>query len=244
GLAQGVAEVVGQLGGHGAAAHAPSLRRRVLQDVHRALDLAQRFLHRLALFAREQARELVLLRVHEGLDLEEDAAAHGRGRVAPGREGAAGGGHGRARLLRGGERHVAQHLSRIRGVDVGDGARGLGGDPLAADEVAVALALALASQRMRGPGGDTSLGAHGTSWHFTPSWAKRKAYTSTAWAIFSSSAVPKRWPEPELVRSSTAWRVPAACRRAVILREWYGSTRGSLAPVRNSTAGYGVPSRT
>ena len=36
----------------------------------------------------------------------------------------------------------------------------------------------------------------------------------------------------------------AACKRAVILRDCIGSTRGSFAPVRNSTAGYFVPSST
>ena len=48
-----------------------------------------------------------------------------------------------------------------------------------------------------------------------------------------------------LVRSRTgAFEPVAACSRAVILRDCIGSTRGSLAPVMNSTFGYLVPSFT
>ena len=47
------------------------------------------------------------------------------------------------------------------------------------------------------------------------------------------------WPEEALVRSRTDPRVaPPVCMRAVILRDCIGSTRGSLAPVMNSTGGY------
>ena len=63
-------------------------------------------------------------------------------------------------------------------------------------------------------------------------------YTSTSCSIASASGVPMPWPVPALVRSRTVPRpAVAACSRAVILRECIGSTRGSFAPVRNSTAG-------
>ncbi len=46
------------------------------------------------------------------------------------------------------------------------------------------------------------------------------------------------WPVVELVRSRMGFpEAPAAWSRAVIFREWSGSTRGSLAPVMNRTAG-------
>src|SRR5947207_829460 len=76
-----------------------------------------------------------------------------------------------------------------------------------------------------------------------PSCANRNAYTSTSSSIRSDSDVSSPWPLLALVRSSTG-PSDAACNRAVILRDCIGSTRGSLAPVRNSTAGYFVPSLT
>ena len=46
------------------------------------------------------------------------------------------------------------------------------------------------------------------------------------------------WPELALVRNRMGRaEAVAACRRAVILREWAGLTRPSLSPVVNSTAG-------
>ena len=72
-----------------------------------------------------------------------------------------------------------------------------------------------------------------------PSWENTKAYTSTVSSIRSDRAVPSPWPELALVRSSTtASGRSAAWSRAVIFRDCIGSTRGSFAPVRNSTAGY------
>jgi len=46
------------------------------------------------------------------------------------------------------------------------------------------------------------------------------------------------WPELALVRNRTGRpELVAASRRAVIFRECMGFTRGSLAPVKKSTAG-------
>src|ERR1051325_6313848 len=76
----------------------------------------------------------------------------------------------------------------------------------------------------------------------TPSWLNKNASTSTACSIRSFRLLPIPCPLFALVRSRHA--APTSCRRAVIFRLCIGSTRGSLAPVRNSTAGYFVPSRT
>ena len=66
---------------------------------------------------------------------------------------------------------------------------------------------------------------------------------STYCSFRAPSGVPM-WPVFILVRSRTGRVVPLACSRAATLKELYGSTRGSLAPVRSSVAGYCVPSRT
>ncbi len=56
-------------------------------------------------------------------------------------------------------------------------------------------------------------------------------------SILSLRAVPMPWPEVLLVRRRMGFFVPLACRRAVIFREFAGSTRGSFAPVVNRIAG-------
>src|SRR5436190_23572945 len=77
-----------------------------------------------------------------------------------------------------------------------------------------------------------------------PNCANRNAYTSVCSSIFSDSAVPRPCPLVPLVRSNTSEFGDAYCKRAVILRDCIGSTRGSFAPVRNSVAGSLVPSLT
>src|SRR5580692_6979166 len=62
----------------------------------------------------------------------------------------------------------------------------------------------------------------------SPQTENKKANTSACCAIDSLSAVPNPCPEFPLVRSSTVCLVPLACKRATILREFSGSTRGSL----------------
>ena len=72
---------------------------------------------------------------------------------------------------------------------------------------------------------------------FMPSCQNRNPHTSAACSISASSGVPWLWPVLPLVRSSTGVSGAAACRRATILRDWNGSTRGSFSPVMNSVAG-------
>lgn len=61
---------------------------------------------------------------------------------------------------------------------------------------------------------------------------------STDSAIDWSSELPMPCPESADVRNRTGRPdVVAACSRAVNLREWDGSTRGSLAPVNIRIAG-------
>ena len=53
------------------------------------------------------------------------------------------------------------------------------------------------------------------------------------------------WPEEEVSLAKMGCPEPvAACRRAVILREFAGLTRPSVSPARKKTAGYLVPSMT
>ena len=77
-----------------------------------------------------------------------------------------------------------------------------------------------------------------------PSSFNRNASISVHNATFSSIDEPIPCPAVLLVRNSTGWLVPLACRRAAILRDCMGSTRASLSPVVSRIAGYCTPSFT
>ena len=113
-VAEGEQLLVGHLGGHGLAVQPAALADEEVAGVDDLLDLAERLGVGLADLARDQAREGLLVVLHEPAELLDRAAAHGRGHGGPLALGLAGG-------LAGGDEGggVAQQ-------DVGDGLAGVG----------------------------------------------------------------------------------------------------------------------
>ena len=121
-------------------AHPPALTAEVAEDVARAEHLAGRLGERLALLARERARDLVQALGEQFGRLEEDGAARRRRRGRPGRERLGGGGDRMSRV-RGGraDGNTARTSSGSAGLLVSKLAWSLAADPLAADQVLARL---------------------------------------------------------------------------------------------------------
>ncbi len=98
-LPDGVGEVRGQFRRDGLAVHAARFAGAELHDVDGALQLAARLRERLALLAREQGGDLVLVLFDQACEARDDASARRRGRRAPAAEGFLGGLDRAARLL-------------------------------------------------------------------------------------------------------------------------------------------------
>jgi hypothetical protein len=132
------------------AADAQCLAGEELEDVARAHDLAGRLGQGLAFLARQQVAELALARQDLAAGRVEDVEALLRRRHAPAGKRRARRGDRRARLLGVGLRVLADHVARVRGIDVARDARTV--DPLAVDQVLEHARLLVASLNARAPG--------------------------------------------------------------------------------------------